>query len=266
MRNNKIWGMGGTALAALAWCLTGLGPQARGQDADAFAAREEQLRTAPIITVSKEESTGRTNSWRVYLNDGQKAFRAIFKYVHRPRPKPLPSSYQYELAAYGLNKLYGLALVPPTIEREVDGRKGSLQCFCEGVMSEAARRRKGIEPPPAMNFQDALAEVGLFENLTNNPRDDASDILINTGDWKVWRVDFSEAFAPDRDLLVSSPFHRCSRRLYARLLEVSDETLRSAVQPYLNDEEIEALLARKKLIVDWLGALIRDKGEAAVLF
>ncbi len=261
-----MWGIAGTVLIALVWCLTGLGPQVLGQDAAAFAAREELLRTAPIITVSKDESTGRTNSWKVYLNDGEKAFRAIFKYIHRPRPKPLPSSYHYELAAYALNKLYGLGLVPPTIEREVDGLKGSLQCFCEGVMSEAARRRKAIQPPEGINFQDAMAEVGLFENLTNNLRDDASDILINTSDWKVWRVDFSEAFAPDKNLLTSSPFTRCSRKLYAKLLEVSDEALRDALQPYLNGEEIEALVVRKKLILDWLGALIRDKGEAAVLY
>jgi len=253
-------------LIALSWCLTGLGPQVRGQEASSFAAREELLRTAPIITVAKNESTGRTSSWKVYLNDGQTAFRAIFKYVHRPRPRPLPSSYQYELAAYALNKLYGLGLVPPTIEREVDGLKGSLQCFCEGVMSEAARLRKKIMPPEGINLENALAEVGLFENLTNNPREDASDILVNASDWKVWRVDFSEAFAPDKVILTASPFARCSRKLYANLLEVSDEALRNAVQPYLNGEEIEALLARKKMIVDWLASLIRDKGESAVLF
>ena len=266
MRNKKTLGIGGTVLIALSLCLTGLGPQARGQDAAAAVAHEEMLRTAPIITVAKNESTGRTNSWKVYLNDGEKAFRAIFKYIHRPRPRPLPSSYQYELAAYALNKLYGLDLVPATIEREVDGLKGSLQCFCEGVMSEASRLRKKITPPEGINLEDAFAEVGLFENLTNNPREDASDILVNTSDWKVWRVDFSEAFAPDTVRLTASPFARCSRKLYAKLLEVSDETLRNTLQPNLNSEEIEALLVRKKLIVDWLGALIRDKGESAVLF
>lgn len=263
MRNEKRGVKGGRRLA-LACLLAGAGTLALGQATS--VEREEFLRTAPIITVAKEESTGRTNAWKVYLNAGQQASRAIFKYINRPRPKPLASSYKYELAAYELNKLLDLGLVPPTVEREVDGRKGSLQCFCEGVITEAARLRKKIKPPDEAGLRDAFAEVGLFENLTNNPREDMGDILINTSDWKVWRVDFSEAFAPDTVLLPDSPFPRCSKRLYELLRGLPDDRIRELLNAYLNHEEVEALLVRKRLILDKLDALIRDKGEETVLF
>jgi hypothetical protein len=261
---NEERGIKGGRRLVLACFLAGAGTLALGQAAS--VEREEFLRTAPVITVAKEESTGRTNAWKVYLNDGQQASRAIFKYIHRPRPTLLPSSYQYELAAYALNKLLGLDLVPVTVERAIDGRTGSLQCFCEGTMTEAFRRRQNLKPPDVSILQNAFSELGIFENLTNNPREDASDILINTKDWKVWRVDFSEAFAPDTVLLPDSPFPRCSKGLYAALRGISDDRIREQLKAYLNGEELEALLVRKRLILDRLDALIRDKGEEAVLF
>jgi len=224
------------------------------------------LRTAPIITIAKQEASGRTNAWIVYLGGGEEANRAIFKYVNRPRPKMLPSSYRYELAAYELNKLLGLELIPATVERTIEGRPGSLQCYCRDVITEASRRRKNLAPENTSGFQDAFSELGLFENLTNNPREDASDILINTTDWKVWRVDFSEAFAPDPVLLPESPFSRCARKLYQKLRETTDAEFSGRLGLYLGEEEVRSLLVRKRLILDRLESLIRDKGEASVLF
>jgi hypothetical protein len=248
----------------LACLLAGAGTLALGQSAS--VQREEFLRTAQVITVAKDESTGRTSAWKVYLKDGQQASRAIFKYIHRPRPKLLASSYKYELAAYELNKLLGLDLVPPTVERAIDGKPGSLQCFCEKTITEAARRRQNLKPPDVTSLQNSFSEMGIFENLTNNPREDAGDILINISDWKVWRVDFSEAFAPDTVLLPDSPFPRCSKRLFTLLKGLPDDGIREQVHAYLNDEELEALLVRKRLILEKLDALILDKGEEAVLF
>jgi hypothetical protein len=263
VRNNRGGTKGGKRLG-LACLLAGLGTLALGQSAS--VAREEFLRTAPVITVAKEGSTGRTNAWKVYLNDGETASRAIFKYIRRPRPALMVSSYTYELAAYELNKLLGLDLVPPTVERTIDGRAGSLQCFCEKTITEAARSRQNLKPADVSVLQNAFSEMGIFENLTNNPREDAGDVLINTAEWKVWRVDFSEAFAPDTALLPDSPFPRCSKRLYERLLGLADGQIRERLRSFLNDEEIEALLVRKKLIQDQLDTLIREKGEGAVLF
>jgi len=261
---NEERGIKGGRRLVLACFLAGAGTLALGQAAS--VEREEFLRTAPVITVAKDESTGRTNAWKVYLNDGQQASRAIFKYIHRPRPTLLASSYQYELAAYALNKLLGLDLVPVTVERAIDGRTGSLQSFCEGTISEAKRRRQDLKPADVSILQNAFSDVGIFENLTDNPREDASDILINTKDWKVWRVDFSEAFEPDTVLLPDSPFPRCSKKLYAALRGIPDGRIRELLKAYLDDEELEALLVRKRLIMDKLDALIREKGEEAVLF
>lgn len=266
-RTNLLMGMGmGIFIAVLAGIPGEEDPQAWAKDPARMQVQEEHLRTAPIITVAKTESTGRTSAWKVYLDGGRIASRAIFKYVNRQRPTLLPSSYRYELAAYELSKLLGMTLIPPTVEREIEGMKGSLQCYCEGVITERARRHKGLSPSNVTKLQDAFSEVAILENLTCNPREDASDILIDTSDWTVWRVDFSEAFAPETTLMAESPFSRCSKGLFQKLKTLTDEELVACLGTYLNDDEIKAFLVRKRLVVDKLESLIKEKGEAAVLF
>jgi hypothetical protein len=42
---------------------------------------------------------------------------------------------------------------------------------------------------------------------------------------------------------------QCSEGLYNNLVGLSDHDVRSRLQPYLNEEELEALLVRKKMII-----------------
>jgi hypothetical protein len=259
-------------LTLLGILLAGSAGPAPGQDrssADkgrpAVEAEEAFLRTAPVITVSKQEGSGRANAWKVFLDNGQTASKAFFKYVDRRRPRPFPSSYRYELAAYALDKLLGTGLMPPTVERAIDGMPGSLQTFCEGVITEAVRKRRAIAPSDVTMLQQTFATIAILENLTYCPRDE-NDILIRTSDWKVWRIDYSEAFEPEAALIPDSIVTHCPRAVFGKLREVPDSEYRAKLGDCLNDEEIEALLARKRLIVDKLEALIKDKGEAAVLF
>ncbi|MCK4556838.1 MAG: hypothetical protein KAU47_04925, partial [Candidatus Aminicenantes bacterium] len=81
-----------------------------------------------------------------------------------------------------------------------------------------------------------------------------------------WRVDFSEAFEPSPELIEGCKITLCSRKLYQNLQQIEDKKIKSKLKKYLNEDEIEALLKRKKLIIETLQKLIEEKGEAAVLF
>ena len=91
-------------------------------------------------------------------------------------------------------------------------------------------------------------------------------MLIHKDTWKVCRVDFAEAFAPEASLLAEADIRRCSKRLYEHLKSVSTKAIEEAVRPHLEGPEIKALLARRKLVLDRIAALIKEKGEEAVLF
>lgn len=227
---------------------------------------EKLLREAKIDKIEKDRLGGRTGPWLVTLEAGAVKQRAVFRHVDRPRPSPTPDSYKYDIAAYELTKLLGIELIPPVVERKIEGRPGSLQVYLENCIREKDRKRKKRVPPDPPAFFNAIAAVRVFENLTSDECQDTDDLYVHTEDWRVCRVDFSEAFAPSPELLAGCEITVCSRALYDGLLNLDEETLKRALGRYLSEEELAALRLRKNLILEKIKALIADKGEDAVLF
>ena len=151
-------------------------------------------------------------------------------------------------------------------EREIEGTKGALQNRVENCFGLDEQQRKKIPPPDSQAFANALDEINIFENLVNKERDELDDILIQEESWKIFRVDFSQAFDPSPALIPGQEIMRCSKALFENLQELSDDMIKTMLKAYLNTEEMSALLIRKALIIKTLKKLIAEKGEAAVLF
>jgi hypothetical protein len=226
---------------------------------------EKYLKTAEIIEVKIDSIDGRTAPWGVMLYDGEINRQAMFKYANRPRPTLLPDSYHYEIAAYNMSKLMEFPMVPPVVEREIKETLGSLQLFLEECFPLSQQQRQDIKPIDSQKFSDDLSELFVFENLVFCERD-SEDIYIQESDWKVWRVDFSEAFAPFAELKSESAITKCSKKLFHNLLRLETREIKTVLESNLNDEEIDALLQRKDLVIDKIKQLIEEKGEDAVLF
>jgi hypothetical protein len=257
-----------TWIAAAAACLWAA-PARPFAEPDAWnrGSAEALLRKAAIADVSKTAESGRTVPWIVTLDGaGGSRVRAVFKHMDRPRPSPLAASWRYEIAAYRLADLLGLDIIPPTVERPVEGVPGALQLFVENNLSERDRERLDLQPPDETAFRQSLDEIRLFEILTGAACGDKDDTLIHKPTWKVCRVDFSEAFAVDPGLDEACPLERCPRRLYERLLRTARSMVESKLKPYLSDSEINSLCERKKRIVARLQRLIEEKGERIVLY
>jgi hypothetical protein len=227
---------------------------------------EYYLKNAAVVRQRKEAVPGRTAAAKVDLDDGVVKRRAMFKTVDIRRPDRLPDSYKYELAAYALDKLLDFDRIPAALEREIEGTKGSLQILVENCFGLDAQQRKNLSPPDPQSFANALDEINVFENLTYNERNELDDILIHEDSWRIYRVDFSEAFLPTSNLIPEQKITRCSKKLYQNLRNLSDEVIESILETYLNEEEIATLINRKDEIVKTLEKLIKEKGEEAVLF
>ena len=209
---------------------------------------------------------GRTAPLRVTLEAGGVVRQAIFKYIDRRRPDQLPDSFHYELAAYALSKHLGLTFVPPVVEREVEGMKGSLQAFAEKTLRETERKERKLKPKDPAAFDRGMADLRVFANLVYDNCDDETDTLVRLQDGAVFRVDFSEAFAPKKGLVPRCDTPKCSRRLYARLLAWDNAAVEALLSPYLGVDEIKALHTRKDLIVRLFQKMIASRGAENVLF
>ncbi len=222
---------------------------------------ETFLRTASI-TGRGPGPPGRTDAWLLTMASGDVVIPALFKYIDRRRPEPLADSYRYELAAYALSKYLDVGFVPPIVERTVEGVPGAVQVFVTDAMSEAERKDKRAEPPDPGEFDRAMADLLVFLGLAYDDCHRDADTLISLDTGRVYRVDFSEAFAPAKGLPARCPILRCSSLLYRKLQGWNDRTVADYVGRYLNREETAALNARRRAIV----RAIKIAGERNVLF
>jgi hypothetical protein len=111
-----------------------------------------------------------------------------------------------------------------------------------------------------------MANLVVFQALVYDDCRNEKDTLVSGNGDRVYRVDFSEAFAPKTGDAPGCDVHRCSRLLFRRLLAWDDKTVAGYLGRYLNPEEIDALNTRRNLVVRRIQIMIRNLGEANVLF
>lgn len=226
---------------------------------------ESFLRTAEIVHRGPGPG-GRTDAWKLTLESGGVELQALFKYIDRRRPAPLADSYRYELAAFALDKYLDTGFVPPIVERTVEEMPGGVQLFIADALSEAERKAQNIPPVDPEAHEKALADLLVFQHLAYDDCRNERDTLVVRDTGRVYRVDFSEAFAPVEGLLAHCSIRRCSRLLYQKLRGWNDKTASDYLGRFLSPDETSALNARRRLVVRAIQMQIKMAGEKNVLF
>ena len=194
-----------------------LGLPLEGEEAERFLATAQIIRMKPV-------GVGITNSYKVYLANGNRTIKAIWKTVDEHRQELSRSergsfqfgfrdSYKYEIAAYELDKLLGLGLVPPTVERTIDNQTGSLQLWVEGAFTEFERRKKQLLPKDGWRWGAQMYKVNLLNQLIYNT--DTKNVLniLFDPDFRVYAIDHSRSSVSIR----SFPRPKSSADSHARL-------------------------------------------------
>ena len=126
-------------------------------------------------------------------------------------------SWRFEPAAYELDKVLGLRLVPPAVERTIDGKTGSLQVWVEGTITEDERGRRAVEDPDADHWNRQMYNARLLQQLTyNTDFRNVRNLLVDPA-FRIYLVDFSRAFRTLTYLMVEDDLDRFSRSALERL-------------------------------------------------
>ncbi|MEX1244603.1 MAG: hypothetical protein WEF99_07445 [Thermoanaerobaculia bacterium] len=234
----------------------------------------EFLRTADVKS-EKQLSGGVTFPTKVLLEkDGIRA-DAIFRDVNEQRATPtfgggrselyFRDSYVFEPAAYELSLLLGLDNVPPATLRKLRGESGSVQIWVENAMTELKRVKDGVGPPDAVRWSKQLQMMNVFDALVCNTDRNRGNMLI-TPDWKLWLIDHTRAFRRNPVLPNPGAPNQCERGMYEKLKALDEAVVRGRLKPYLSSYELDALLKRRRLILERLAKLIAERGEEEVLY
>jgi hypothetical protein len=236
---------------------------------------ETFLKTAPLID-RKKLDLGTTGAFRVTLSNGKlthdaqfqaiDVFKPVFKGAEGTVEKNFRDSYKFNIAAYRLGKLVGIDTIPMSVEREVDGKLGSMTWWVDNVwITELDRRDRGIKPPASQFWVDELNVVRVFDQLIYNTDRNQGNLLI-TPDWKLWMIDHTRAFRTTVGLQKKNALPgRVDHKLLRGLRDLNTVQLKQALSGYLRPEEISAILGRRDIIVMHFEREIKQKGEDSVL-
>jgi hypothetical protein len=230
---------------------------------------ERFLRDARVVRM-KPIGRGITHPSRATLTLGGLTRDAVWKTINRSRSRSgrtndFGDTYRAECAAYRLDRLLGLGMVPATIQRTLHGHRGSLQLWIAPAMSEAERQRKSLQPPDREAWDPQAFKVRLFDNLIFNPDRNTNNILV-TPDWRIRLIDHSRAFRLRVSLREAKGLTRFSRSLLAAIHRLDEATLRRNLGDTITDAQIRAILRRRDLIEARARRLAVLKGAAAVYY
>ncbi|MGQ0429299.1 MAG: metallophosphoesterase, partial [Gammaproteobacteria bacterium] len=173
-----------------------------------------------------------------------------FGATDRKQALDIADRFQYEVAAYRLDRLLGLDLVPVTVPRTVNGQRGIVQFWIEDSINLREMLERQLQPG---GWCEALPQYNLmnvFDMLVHNT-DRTQENALFTRDWMLVLIDHSRAFTtelkPPR--LLYKGALEVPPSLGARLAALDRDRLQQELGPWLHKRQIDAILKRRNRLL-----------------
>jgi hypothetical protein len=215
---------------------------------------EEYIQTAKVEKVT-DIPIGVTRPKRAYTVPGGLAASFAWKPLKPGFQSGYYESYKSEIAAYELDKLLGMGMVPIVVERRVDNELGAAIIWLQGVRSWEA-----VQPlPKPPNWGHQVARMKMFDDLIGNSDRNKGNMLIDE-DWHMYLIDHSRAFVTDAKL--PQELQNVDRRLWDGMLALDEAGLKTSMGKWLDGRQIHALIRRRDGMKKKIDALAAKRGDS----
>ena len=216
---------------------------------------EEFLRNAEVLD-ARVVGSGVTRSIRLTLAKDGVERRAAFVTVDTSAD---------DVAAYRLDRMVGLGMVPVAVSRTIQGREGTLRLWVEEAIDDEERRALGLGRAHQEAIDHQMQDVFAFDALIYNEDRIADSLLLTPADWRIHLIDHTRAFrtktqrpAAFRQVALSP-----APDLARAIAGLDEEAVRTAMDGLLQPEQVKSILKRrKKLVREWTKLEILSEAAA----
>ena len=155
------------------------------------------------------------------------------------------------VAAYRLDRLLELDMVPVTVIREVDGERGSLQFLPSNTTDELERSTAGLGGGASCPIPDQWAAMYVFDILIYNQGRTQKRMLYDQSSWRLMLSEHDRAFASKK----GRPQHLRNVQLpispgwKTALAELTDEVLVQHLGDVLGKRQLRSLGSRRDELI-----------------
>jgi hypothetical protein len=194
--------------------------------------------------------------------EGEPAMRFAWKALRPGYSKGFMESYKAEIAAYKFDRMLGLNMVPPIVERNMNGSDGAAVLWVENTRGWSVEKPPQ-GPEPKWSLQ--LTRMKMFDLIIANI-DRNQGNLIYDSDWHLFLIDHSRAFIGKKDLKGMAPLGRVDRDLWNKMAALTIEDLDRGLGKWVGTNEKKAILIRRDLMAKQITEMVAKRGEKSVFY
>lgn len=212
---------------------------------ESMAINDDELASI-LANGSIVELNGDAAAWRlVQVTAGETIVSAYFRELTKE------DNFMPELAAYKLDRMLGLGMVPVTVRREINEQQGTLQFVPADTMTERERVADGVGRVTPCPLGKQVRAMYVFDALIGNPARTPSTMLYSPDDWLLMLVDHESSFGAetDRPAYLKEIELAIGEQWRMALLEIDDETLRANLGDVLDKRRLAALSKRRDTMI-----------------
>ena len=239
-------------------------------------AEMEACLTEGEIRAGWEELAGYTRSLKVTLDcDGREqvaAFKSLdvkkrgrYRLANGDWEFNFTDRFQYEVAAYRLDRALDLRMVPVAVLRRHRGKDGALVAWVPNAVHEnqVSRRFSG---PEFAALARQMSIVRMFDSLIYNVDRRPPNTLIHEATARVYMIDHGRSFREKKNLQALFERDRVwlSGETYSRLVSLDMQQLDEMLRGLTTRGQRKTLLERRDLIIEKIDRDRREFGDESV--
>lgn len=199
---------------------------------------EEALRTEECVSM---EVLGKQYWSRCIFRSGGPVARMAWRPLLPGPNRGFKENYKLEIAAYELDKLLKMDMVPPSVERRIQGTIGSATLWVENIVDAQGPDPTDVQSRAHWDAQ--LTRMVMFDNLAGNRERNRGNMLRDDS-WNLILIDFNRAFGSGIEL--RHKMTRIDDECWTRIEALTRSQLTAALSAWLDASEIDAILKRRE--------------------